>query len=229
MHKTEPARRSAVVVMAKNPTPGTVKTRLVPTLTAVEAATLYAAFLRDVVDESVARDWESIVAHHPPEATDFLRDLVPPADRLLSQRGDDLAARMINVFDDLLSTHDAVVMRGSDSPTLPRRILHDAFERLATEDVDVVLGPDHGGGYYLVGLKQPAPDLFRLEMSTHSNYERTVARAQELGLRIAELERWSDVDTPDDLAALTRRIGDKDAMAPCPRTVEIVSRRYRTT
>ena len=106
-------------------------------------------------------------------------------------------------FDELFRERLApVVMRNSDSPTLPPERILEAFDRLE-RGAEVVLGPDRGGGYYLVGLRAPRPDLFRgVTMGGGSVFGETVRRAKLLRLALAELPPCLDVDVPEDLESL---------------------------
>jgi rSAM/selenodomain-associated transferase 1 len=205
-----------LVVMAKNPRPGEVKTRLIPALGDEGACTLYRAMLEDVVVSMAAGPWSTYVAVAPPEAKDELRSFFPSKVNVIPQTGNDLTERMIGVFDHLLEQQEPVVMRNSDSPDLPNALVQSAFDSLAQDQVDVVFGPDCGGGYYLVGLKEPCPDLFRTAMSTSDNFERTLERCQALSLRVAVLPPHADIDMPDDLTDLVAR--SAEIAFTCPQT-----------
>lgn len=206
-----------LVIMAKNPTPGQVKTRLIPALGAKGAADFYAAMLVDIVAKMVTGPWQTTVAIHPPEsALTMLRNVAEKFD-VLPQRGCDLTERMIAVFDDLFTMSSPVVMRNSDSPTLPASFIKKAFQDLQNESTDVVLGPDFGGGYYLVGLKKPCPEMFRTAMSTKDNFEQTLTRCEQLELKVKVLPPHDDVDTPADLKKVF--FTTTELKATCPSTL----------
>ncbi len=222
----EPAR---LVVMAKEPVPGKVKTRLVPPLSEETAARLYEAFLLDVLDYAAAGASESplemLCFVTPDSRSRWFRKHLPGAWRFRTQSGDDLAQRMVHCFGSLFEEGPApVVMRNSDSPTLPRSLVSEAVTRLQSDQADLVLGPDRGGGYYLVGLRTPRPELFEgVTMSTASMHEETVRIATDLGLRVHELPQWLDVDNEADLRALEEELqGDAEAWSRCPRTVRLL-------
>jgi hypothetical protein len=102
---------------------------------------------------------------------------------------------------------------GADSPTLPPGFLVAALEGLADGGADVALGATEDGGYYAVGLREPAPGLFeRIEWSTPRAYAQTAHNAARLRLRLLELPPWYDVDTPEDLARLRAEL-DADPQA----------------
>ena len=199
----------AAVYFAKAPIPGAVKTRLVPPLTEVEAAALYGAFVREtVVPVPGAR---TLVYGWPEEDLPLLREMVPSAVELRPQRGADLWERMRACMDELFAEgHSPVLIRNTDSPDLPVERVCEAIER--SSEGAVVLGPDDGGGYYLVSLAAPCPELFGcVEEGSATALEQTVARAEQLGLRVEALPQEPDVDTFEDLVKMWSRRGGQDS------------------
>jgi rSAM/selenodomain-associated transferase 1 len=214
----------ALVVFAKQPLPGQVKTRLCPPFTAEQAADFYACMLEDVLETtlrgSAALGLVAVLALQPPEAAAAFA--APAGLRCEPQQGADLGARMEHAFArQLAAGHGPVLLRGSDSPTLPFETLSAAL--LALERSDLVICPDRDGGYNLVGLRRPAPGLFSHPMSTASVLVDTLARAQGAGLTHALLPAGFDIDTAADLALLAeaRRQG---AAGECPRTLSFLDR-----
>lgn len=200
--------KRAVIVMAKEPRPGLVKTRLVPALSPGQAAALYRAFLLDVLDTTGGVPRADLFGFvHPESAIDWFRAQAGPRWQIVPQVGSLLSERMIAAFEELFRRgYGAVVMRNSDSPTLPLPALTAALDALEAGR-DVALGPDLGGGYYLVGLRRPRPELFRgVAMSTSSVIDETRRRVREQGLALHEAPRWLDVDTPEDLARLREQL-----------------------
>jgi rSAM/selenodomain-associated transferase 1 len=194
-----------MAVMAKVPAAGEVKTRLCPPLTPAEAAALARCFLQDRVEQVGALEHaEPLVAFAPPEREAELRALLPAGLRLVPQPGGDLGARMDRLLTDLLAAgYAGAIAVGTDTPTLPTAYLRAACAALLDETADVVLGPSEDGGYYLVGLRRPAPALFRdMPWSTAGVLAETVARARRLGLGLRLLPAWFDVDRGADLARL---------------------------
>jgi hypothetical protein len=122
-----------------------------------------------------------------------------PGVRLLAQSGADLGARMADAFARAFARGASrVVLAGTDVPGLARETATAALSAL--DAADVVLGPAEDGGYYLVGLRAPAPALFSgMEWSTPGVLEETRARARAAGLAVHELAPLADVDTLDDL------------------------------
>jgi rSAM/selenodomain-associated transferase 1 len=214
MHQT-------LIVVAKHPAPGAVKTRLCPQLSAEMAAALYTCFLGDVLD--TMRQVPHVhcrVAYLPEDAGSYFVDLAPDMEAV-PQRGADLGERLDHLLADALAggARQAVVM-SSDSPTLPARFIAQAFAELDA-GADVVLGPCDDGGYYLIGLKHPQPRLLRdVQMSTPTVLRDTLALVDEMQLRAALLPLWYDVDTVADLMRLSADLKKAaDGIAPRTRTL----------
>lgn len=198
---------NALFVMAKDPRAGQVKTRLCPPLTPVMAARLYGCFLSDVLD--LVADLpgvDPVVAYTPSSAEAEFSRMTSGRFLLIPQAGADLGARLANTFQALFCRgYEKVAAVSTDSPDLPRKYLHEVFDRL--EDVPIVLGPCPDGGYYLIGLAQPVPALFRdMPWSTDRVLGETDRRAKTLGLAVSYLPEWHDVDTAEDLARLVQEL-----------------------
>lgn len=206
----EKARRPlkrALALFVRAPTPGQVKTRLAPALTPEGAAALYRCFLLDTVALAMrGRSWETIIFYTPEEARQVLRDMVKEPLELVPQSRGDLGERMGQAFQELFARgHRLAVVIGGDLPTLPLGRLRAAFSAL--EQRPVVLGPSLDGGYYLIGLQAPQPELFEgVAWGTSKVLEQTVDRLNRLGLEVECLEPWYDVDTADDLHFLVSHL-----------------------
>ncbi len=214
------------MVFAKAPRAGSVKTRMSPPLSSEDCAALYEEMLCDVLTASVGfadrLALEPVIAFHPPDAVGELLPLAPAGFRLQPQRGEDLASRMaFAVREAFAAGVRRVLNRGSDSPALPLAPFETVAERLDAGD-DVVLTPDQGGGYALVGLRRPADGLFDLPMSTDQVLRKTIDRADELGLRASLTEPAFDLDTVDDIRLLAGLSAPERADL-CPRTVQFLS------
>ncbi|HZD56898.1 MAG TPA: TIGR04282 family arsenosugar biosynthesis glycosyltransferase [Anaerolineales bacterium] len=211
-----PRLPNALLVMAKRPAPRRTKTRLTPPLSPLQAATLYECFLKDTLD--LVREIPSVqpvIAYLPAQEKAYFRGLAPDFELLL-QTGSDLGSRLDKALTQYLARgYGRVVIMNSDGPTLPPRYLEMAFETLAA-DTDVVLGPCDDGGYYLIGLKQPAPRLLReVRMSTAHVTADTLDLAAEMGLQTTLLPCWYDVDDLDSLARLIEELdGSPSGLAP---------------
>jgi rSAM/selenodomain-associated transferase 1 len=202
-----PPPANALLVVTKRPVPGRSKTRLVPPLSHAQAAALYECFLRDSLElMRQVPGSQPVVAYTPGRASAYFAALAPDFD-LLPQQGHGLGARLDNALTHYLDLgYRRVVAMDSDSPTLPLAYLVAAFEALARPN-DVVLGPADDGGYYLIGLKQPAPRLLRqVRMSTSHVLRDTLALARQEGLRVKLLPGWYDVDDRQSLARLAAEL-----------------------
>jgi hypothetical protein len=196
-----------IILFAKEPVAGEVKTRLSPPLAPGEAAELAAAFIEDtaVMLTGVAAE-RKVVACAPPEAAAALRRLVGEGFALQAQAGGDLGERMHAAFEEAFrGGARRVVIIGADSPTLPRRFIAEAFEAL--EKKAVVLGPALDRGYYLIGLERPIPDLFRgVRWGSGDVLQRTLEIIGREALPLHLLPLWFDVDTPADLKLLRLQV-----------------------
>lgn len=212
MRKLAPA---ALVIFARQPQPGRVKTRLVPPLTPEQALELHIACLESTAQlvaalPSSIDKWLYLTPHprgvvrHPPQALRLPRTL---GRRI--QRGRDLGARLGRAFHELLGEgYQRVVVIGSDSPTLTARRLQEAFSAL--QRADAVIGPARDGGYYLIGARAGRGDvleMFRgIDWGTRRTFRQTRARLREAGCRVRVLPVGYDVDTTADLRRLGREL-----------------------
>lgn len=193
---------NALLVFAKHPAPGRVKTRLTPPLSPGEAAELYRCMLLDTLAKvRTLPDVQGLLFYqNEPAALPYFRSIAP--DFVVEpQKGYDLGARMAGAFRRVFSRgHRLAVIIGTDSPDLPVEYLHQAFRELADDSVDAVFGPSADGGYYLLALKRVHDSLFTgIAWSTGTVIEVSLARAREAGLRVKLLPVWHDVDTVADL------------------------------
>ncbi|MBI1761679.1 MAG: TIGR04282 family arsenosugar biosynthesis glycosyltransferase [Acidobacteria bacterium] len=211
--------KEALVLMAKAPLAGQVKTRLIGALSAADAADLYAAFLSDTfaVMEEVADERESVrlVLYYTPAGEEEAFEKVEREGSLmLAQRGDSLGERLENCFVDLFEHgFDSVVIIGGDSPTLPAENLLRAFESLTDAD-EIVLGPAEDDGYYLIGMRKLHPRVLEdIPWSTNEVLAVTRRRIQEASLNLIELPLCSDVDTPEQLQRLRQQLKEQKELA----------------
>jgi uncharacterized protein len=199
-----------LIIFAKEPRPGQVKTRLSPPLSPEAAAQLYQHFLQDILDE-MARvpEVRLAVAFSPPSARDFFRRLAPPETVLFPQEGADLGERMARAFArNFAAGFGPILLRGGDVPDLPAAVASEAQAVLAAGRAQVVLGPATDGGYHLVGLTEPQPALFRgPAWSSSTVLTDTLRLTRQLGLRVHLLDPWPDIDTYDDLITFLHRAG----------------------
>jgi hypothetical protein len=195
----------SVLIMAKAPRPGRVKTRLEPLLGPTGCAALQAALIRHTVTVTRAvAPAATYLAFDPPDAEGEISALVPPDVRLFRQEDGHLGVRLTAATETVLSRRPGpLVVIGADAPTLTPEVL--ARAAMALDDQDVVFGPALDGGYYLVGLSRPHPELFAIDSTLWSGPQvlaASVAAAAHAGLTVGLLPRLRDLDTPDDAAAL---------------------------
>lgn len=238
-----------LIIFAKEPLAGQVKTRLCPPLSAKAAARLYHFFLEDILEEmgrlpeislAVAytyspsrancfRRGEPVVRpgrwantgfaptfnplliatrySTPATALNFFKKIAPSGVLLFPQEGADLTERLVQAFDrGFAGGFGTVLVRNSDSPDLPGEIVSAAGQALQAEGADLVLGPSPDGGYNLVGLKKPQPQLFQgITWSSPTVLADTLEKARRSSLAVHLLTSWPDIDTIADLRAFAAR------------------------
>ena len=216
-----PTPANALAIMAKAPVAGAVKSRLVPPLTAQQAAEFYRALLLDQFEHlSNIAGAERYVFFAPADAEAALRPLAGADYAYLPQCEGDLGARMAQVFDDLRRHgHRNIVLIGSDLPALPLEYLDAAFARLESSEHRVVLGPSQDGGYYLVGMNRPTPEIFANMSWSHERVlTDTMARLDELGVSYSLLPTWFDLDVAEDFNRLGQ-LPEPELRRAMPRTL----------
>ena len=192
--------RPVVAMMARAPS-SEGKSRLIRDLGTSDGAGLRLAFLRDTFESVSALRATKAVLYTPPECEAEMRALTPFPAVFRPQRGATLGDRMRDGAGDLLASgFDAVVLIGSDLPTLPLAHVIAALGILTRRAEVLVLGPAEDGGYYLIGLNQSRPELFtRIPWGTSLVLQRTRDAAEALGIPVETLPMWYDVDSPSDL------------------------------
>ena len=202
----------AIAIMAKASIAGAVKTRLVPPLTHAEAAELNTCCLADIAANITAAarrvPIRGFAAYYPLGSEGFFKDLLPDGFGLLPPREPSLGRSLFHAARDLFGAgYTSVCLVNGDSPTLPTELLVEAARRLHEPGDRVVLGPAADGGYYLIGMKHFHQRLFEaIDWSTERVYRQTIARAGEIGVPVAVLAEWYDVDDEDSLTRLAREL-----------------------
>ena len=224
-----PNKSRTLVIMAKAPRPGEVKTRLAASLSPEAVAAFYCCLLDDTLALARSLGDVEVAIMCPDSDVDELARLagmqlagMPLGGKqasVVAQKGEGLAAGLDSVFAHFAEGHRTnalqrrVIAFNSDSPHLPRSVLEDAFETLAAHDV--VVGPTHDGGYYLVGAKASHPTLFAGDgMGTSSALERLLSRARALELSVGFADPFYDIDVADDLTRLAEELRLAPARAP---------------
>lgn len=225
-------RRNLLVFVAREPLPGFTKTRLGRTIGMERAAALYRAFLTDLADRFVPaalgrRIWEESATFDlcwafTPDGCDFPAVLsslgssmvgVNGAIGFVAQEGDGLAARLNNLLRwGRRQGYERTVVAATDSPQLTVGMVGEAFAALA--DRDVAIGRVHDGGYYLIGLRGDHDVLSGTPIGAASAADGLVARAEALGLRVAETAPTFDVDEEADLTLLYEHLAEEPTRAP---------------
>jgi rSAM/selenodomain-associated transferase 1 len=203
-----------LVIMAKAPRPGGVKTRLAPGLSLNAVTALYCCLLDDTLALARSLGDVEVAIMCPDSDVNELAQLAGNEASVVAQEGEGLAAGLTSVFAHFANDHQRRIMAfNSDSPHLPRSFLEDAFEMLAAHDV--VVGPTHDGGYYLVGAKTSHPALFeRHGMGTSSALETLLSRARALELSVGFVDVFYDIDVADDLIRLAEELRLAPEKAP---------------
>ena len=231
---TDTATRVAVAVMARSPAAGDApKTRLAAAVPReADRRRLYAAFLADTIAACRTVEGAALrIAYTPDGGSAGLAELGARDGELLPQRGADLGARERGVFDDLFAAgFDAVVMIGSDLPTLPPEHVRGTIDRVSRRAV--VLGPSDDGGYYLIALAAPpagtpVPDLFSgIRWSTPAALDDTRAAAGRAGLDVVLVPGWRDVDDAAGLARLRTDLRQPATRARAPATARVLDEMF---
>jgi rSAM/selenodomain-associated transferase 1 len=205
---------TALIIFAKAPIPGEVKTRLCPPLDPDEAASLHGTLVLDAIERTKGLQGVTLyVAGTPDLAHPFFKVMEGRyGARLLPQSGPDLGSRMRQAMQDAFDQGtQEVLLTGTDFPVLPRAHLIEALTLIKSHDV--VLGPTVDGGYYLIGLRKMTPALFEgIAWSTGAVFAETKKKIEAAGLSLGLLPKCRDLDTLDDLKAFIALIGKDRAM-----------------
>lgn len=197
--------KRAVICFTRVPKPGVTKTRLLPVLKPEQCVGLHWAFLRDLAEVYRQLDAHLFVAYTPDADWESLKTVFPHAG-FYPQKGNDLGERMYRVIRKVLELgYESVVLTGTDLPRMTAAHLESGFAVL--EEKDIAIGPTTDGGYYLIGMKKPCWDVFRIEgYGGASVFENTLAAAGQAGLSAGIAMTCDDVDTPEDLRDLIRTV-----------------------
>ena len=217
--------KTALVIIARTPEEGKVKTRLAATIGTTETLRLYKAFLCDLACRFTGRQEDAYAVHwaYTPTEADFvacLRDLAPTArpDRCFPQCGPDLGSRLHHIFHTTTTFgFQQTIVIGSDTPQLGREIITQACQEL--ERADVVLGPAEDGGYYLIAMRKPYDLFSQIPMSTAQVLQMTIERAHCMDLSVRLLEPLFDIDELPELLRLKTLLEAQPELAPASAAV----------
>jgi rSAM/selenodomain-associated transferase 1 len=220
---------TTVVVMAKAPRLGQVKTRLEPLLTRRGCLALHIVLLHRVCEVAAAAALPTFVAYDPADALHEIAPLLPGDVHVIPQRGQDLGRRMSEAVRDVsFRTTGPVIVVGVDAPTLRPDLLLTAAAALSATTgaarADVVLGPALDGGYYLIGVRRAAHTAFAIDPALWGGPHVLAATRAQLataGCSVHELPPLRDLDTPEDAAALLEDPSLPPAIRDCLRPIEL--------
>jgi rSAM/selenodomain-associated transferase 1 len=191
-----------LVIMAKAPRLGQVKTRLCRNIPAAAVVELYRCLLEDTIALAQSLNGVRLAIMCPASDLEDLSCATTTRVRVVAQSGQGLAAALTSVFAQFATAQHRVIALNSDSPHLPASVLLKAFDALAS--FDLVVGPTHDGGYYLVGAADCHPSLFENDgMGTASALEGLLMRASALRLSVGFTEQFYDIDVAADLSRLS--------------------------
>ncbi|MGC2238316.1 MAG: TIGR04282 family arsenosugar biosynthesis glycosyltransferase [Pyrinomonadaceae bacterium] len=222
MNNIAPQVCPAIIVMAKVPQAGEVKTRLRPFLSGEQAAMLAVCFLQDTIFNVKNLAENVIVAFTPPDGIEILKDILPTDLILIEQDGSDLSERLEAVIEYAASRKfSPIIIIGADSPTLPFEFIQKAIDVFKNK-TDAALGATRDGGFYLIGLRGKHPGLFEnVAWSSSLVFGQTRANVERLELSLFRLPDWYDIDTADDLIFLRgKMLDDKELQVRAPRTFQ---------
>jgi uncharacterized protein len=200
--------------MAKAPRPGLVKTRLTWSLPVEAVTELYRCLLDDTLALAQSLRGVRVAIMCPASDVGELLQFAGTSVAVVAQQGEGLAAGLTSVFAPFAADgRQSVIAFNSDSPHLPAAVLANAFEMLTAHDV--VVGPTHDGGYYLVGAKAAHGQLFHGDgMGTDSALDSLLARARRLELSVGLTDPFYDIDVESDLTRLVAELQVAPARAP---------------
>jgi rSAM/selenodomain-associated transferase 1 len=217
--------KKALIVFAKKPEAGKVKTRLVPPLSYEEAKELYLCFIKDALTQyaqlSKELNFEIFLAVTPETSSVYFEKLAGSINEIekinveitvMTQTGQDLGTRIFNAFTSIFSGKYAeAVVIGTDHPTLPDEHIRQCFTALDQQMWNAVLGPAEDGGYYLIGLKHVRIEYFKdICWSTNKVFDQSLNNLRDTGNTVYLLPKWYDVDDRNSLSRMIREIPQND-------------------
>lgn len=199
--------KKGLIIFAREPIPGTVKTRLALAIGDQAAAELYDTMLQDVLKTARQLSDVETVVFWACEEESLPRLAEHYRCRSRRQSPGDLGQRMQKAFEEMFASGCKICcIIGSDAPDLPLSYIQEAYQLLATQQTDIVFGPSRDGGYYLLGMRKIWVQLFtEIPWSSVDVLEQSLSAARDSGLTSALLPEWQDIDTVEDLNAFQER------------------------
>ncbi len=201
---------TAILIFARQPVPGKVKTRLIPALGIDNATRLYVQMLHQTINTAVNSHLADILLYITAESEPqyFLSNPLTSKIKLQIQQGNNLGEKMLNALEQTLLKYKRAVLIGSDCPFLNADILHAAMLALNTDKADrntMVFSPSLDGGYVLVGASQVCRDVFKdIAWGTGLVMPQTRSALKKQQIQWCELKKLQDIDTAEDLSALSQ-------------------------
>lgn len=221
-------KNNLLIIYVKAPRAGMVKTRLLEEFSAEEALALYRAMAKDLIARLRDSRAFTLQVHFAPEdAAEELQSWLGGGLILRPQQGRNLGERMHGSFAAAFREgFQKTAIIGSDLPTLTHSRVIEAFRQL--DWCEMVLGPAEDGGYYLIALKSPQPELFEeVEWSSPAVLSRTLENASRGGLKVIQLPRERDLDTPADARRLWENFRKKAVQRKlAPRTFAVLAKQF---
>lgn len=195
-----------LIIFVKYPQAGFVKTRLAKEIGKVKASLLYRLFVETILARTEDTDFTRVIFYSPADKRKQIEDWLGPNLKLHPQEGDVLGERLSYAFRFAFEKGaKRVIVIGTDSPTLDRKVVLDAFERL--KNMQCVLGPALDGGYYLVGLSYFYREIFKgIEWGSDKVFRQTLESIKKLKIKFSLLDEDLDIDNINDLMRLRRRL-----------------------
>lgn len=199
--------KRAVILFTRVPIPGKTKTRMMPYLTETQCADLHTCFLKDIAVECGTCEADIFVSYAPEnQGEEKLKTILGEQKGYFRQDGDDLGSRMYHAIEKVLDMgYEKCLLMGTDIPEVSVEALKRAYRVL--EGQDVVFGRTTDGGYYLVGMKRPIPEVFGLKEYGHGKVlEETVQELRQKGISVGYTVTYSDMDTREDVEEYRQRM-----------------------
>lgn len=214
-------RDRVIIFFTRIPELGKIKTRLEPFLTKELCVELQTAFIKDIYNNIKTMGIDIIISYSSMGDLDTLRNIVDKDVKFIKQEGNDIGEKMHNSISFSLKQYNRAVLIGSDLPLLNKKDIELAFNIL--EEKDLVISPTYDGGYYLIGMKEENPDIFKMKYSTSSVFEETLDRIQSIGLSYGKGNIQLDIDDKNDFISLHKVLKENDSIS-CDNTRNIVNK-----
>ncbi|MFC1807964.1 TIGR04282 family arsenosugar biosynthesis glycosyltransferase [Candidatus Omnitrophota bacterium] len=197
--QAEPAAKDILIIFAKYPAPGKVKTRLAKEIGKEKAALLYASFVKSIVERTRSRYYKQVIFFSPSNRKKEFKDWLGRDIEFTAQKGSDLGARMADAFKISFSKNaEKVIIIGTDSPHIDNKRIEQAFKMLRKHEA--VIGPSQDGGYYLLGLSRFTPKVFGgISWSTDKVFDQSVNILENERISYSILPAGFDIDVAGDL------------------------------